>query len=363
MRSRLVLALVLLVFLGLGGAVLRQLAKAGLFTRIEPHFAGTCRLVTGAVGPEDITIRPLSGIALVSASDRRADMAGHPVPGGIFEYDFGAAEPRLVNLTPGADASFQPHGISLWSGPDGRDVLFVVNHPPKGSGLAQSTVEVFDYAGGLLQHRATLTDPSLVMLNDIVAVGIDRFYVTRTHRNPPGAMQKVETYLQLPQAEILYYGPGGFRTAVDGLVYPNGINVSADGRTVWVASVTEFALRTYDRDPVSESLTLRDVKPLPGGPDNIERAEDGSLWIGAHPKLLRVEAHGQDASAPSPSQVLHVKSDGSVDEVYLDSGEQLSGSSVAAASGNRLLVGQIFDDGILDCTMDAAARPGNTEGQ
>ena len=133
-----VLSLVLLVFLGLGGAVLRQLAKAGLFTRIEPHFAGSCRVVKGAFGPEDITIRPRSGIALVSASDRRADMAGHPVPGGIFEYDFGAAEPRLVNLTPEADANFQPHGISLWSGDDGRDVLFVVNHPPKGSGLPQS---------------------------------------------------------------------------------------------------------------------------------------------------------------------------------------------------------------------------------
>ena len=363
MRSRLVLASVLLVLAGSGGVVLRQLAKAGLFTRIEPHFAGSCRLVTGVVGPEDITIHPRSGIALVSASDRRADMAGHPVPGGIYEYDFGAAEPRLVNLTPGADVTFQPHGIGLWSGADGRDVLFVVNHPPKDSGLPGSTVEIFDYEGGLLVHRATLTDPSLVMLNDIVAVGIDRFYVTRTHRHPPGFRQKLETWLQRPGAQVLSYGPGGFRTAVDDLVFPNGINASADGRTVYVASVTGFALRTYDRDPVTERLTLRDVKALPGGPDNIEVAADGTLWIGAHPKLLRVEAHGQDAATLSPSQVLHVRADGRVDEVLLDDGAKLSGSSVAVASGNRLLVGQIFDDGILDCTMDATPGEGVANGE
>lgn len=355
MRSRIILVLVFLVLLGLGCAVLRQLAKAGLFTRIEPHFAGSCRLVKGAVGPEDLTIHPRSGIALVSASDRRADMGGHPVPGGIYEYDFEAAAPRLVNLTPGADVTFQPHGISLWSGPDGRDVLFVVNHPPKGSGLPGSTVEIFDYDGGLLLHRVTLTDPSLVMLNDIVAVGVDRFYVTRTHHNPPGGLQKLETYLQLPRAQLLYYGPGGFRSAVEGLVFPNGINASSDGRTVYVASVTEFALRVYDRDPIAEKLTLREVKSLPGGPDNIEVAKDGSLWIGAHPKLLRVEAHGADAAQLSPSQVLHVKVDGSVDEVYLDAGEQISGSSAASASGNHLLVGQIFDDGILDCTIGTEA--------
>jgi len=44
---------------------------------------------------------------------------------------------------------------------------------------------------------------------------------------------------------------------------------------------------------------------------------------------------------------------GEVREVYLDEGE-FSGSSVAAVRGRRMLVGQIFDDGILDCTLSTA---------
>jgi hypothetical protein len=41
-----------------------------------------------------------------------------------------------------------------------------------------------------------------------------------------------------------------------------------------------------------------------------------------------------------------------VSEVYLDAGEQLSASSVAAVRGNRLLIGGIFDARFLDCRME-----------
>lgn len=351
MRRRILLVSAVAVLLLASGFAGRLLWRAGAFRGIDGHFAGTCRLVPGAVGSEDLTIHPRSGVAFVSSCDRRAAMAGNPVPGAIYAYDLEADSPRLVNLTPDADTNFQPHGISLWSG-DGRDVLFVVNHPPEGSGLPRDTVEVFDVEPGRLVHRATLTDPLLVMLNDLVAVGPDRFYVTRTHRHPPGFLQSLETYLQLSGAQVLFYGPGGFRVAVDGLVYPNGINVSSDGRSLYVASVTDGAVRVYDRDAARETLSLRQVIAVEGGPDNIEVDAEGTLWIGAHPKLLRVGAHAEDPKEKSPAQVLRVRASGESDEVYLSDGDPLSASSVAAVRGRRLLVGQIFDDGILDCTRD-----------
>ncbi len=351
MRARIPLLIAAAVASTAGGFTVLQLWRAGTFRWIEPHFAGSCRLVRGPVGPEDITIHPKTGVALVSASDRRAALKGEPVPGAIYAYDLNVPDAQPVNLTPDADVSFQPHGISLWTGDNGRDVLFVVNHPPAGTGLPADTVEIFDLDGGRLVHRATLTDPLLVMLNDLVAVAADRFYVTRTHQHGPGKLQTLENWLQLEGGQVLSYGPGGFRSVVDGLVFPNGINVSRDGRTVYVAAVTQFALRVYDRDPASESLRLREVIPLGGGPDNIEVAADGTLWIGAHPKLLRIEAHAEDPARLSPSMVLHVRPGAGVDEAYLNAGEQLSASSVAAVQGNRLLIGQIFDDGFLDCTM------------
>jgi hypothetical protein len=40
-----------------------------------------------------------------------------------------------------------------------------------------------------------------------------------------------------------------------------------------------------------------------------------------------------------------------VEEVYLDRGEEISASSVAAVRGNRLLIGAIFESKFLDCRM------------
>lgn len=44
--------------------------------------------------------------------------------------------------------------------------------------------------------------------------------------------------------------------------------------------------------------------------------------------------------------------DGTVDGIYLNNREEIAASSVAAAHGERLLVGQIFDDGLLDGMSD-----------
>ena len=352
MRRRLIGITLLVLVLAAGVWALRLLWLAGAFRGIQPHFAGTCRPITGPVGPEDITIHPRTGIAYVSAADRRAAQHGHPVPGAIWAYDLNVDPPALTNLTPKADLGFQPHGISLWAGADGRDALFVVNHPIVNGERGPNTIEIFDLVESGLIHRATLTDPLLVMPNDIVAVGIDRFYVTNTHAHPPGAMQTIETYLQLSGAHVVYYGPGGFRSAIDGLVFPNGINVSPDGRTLYVASTTGRAVRFYDRDPVSEALAFRTEVPLKSGADNIEIDEHGNLWVGAHPKLLKIEAHGENPQTLSPSQVLRITPDGAVTEIYLNDGSELSTSTVGAVRGRHLLIGNVFDDRFLDCLMD-----------
>ena len=227
-----------------------------------------------------------------------------------------------------------------------------MNHPIVDGKRGPHTVEIFDLTDAGLLHRATLTDPLLVMPNDLVAVGIDRFYVTNTHGHPPGTMQTIETYLQLAGARVVYYGPGGFRPAIDDLVFPNGINVSPDGKSLYVASTTGRAIRFYDRDPASETLAFRREVPVKSGADNIEIDEHGNLWLGSHPKLLKIEAHGEDPKTLSPSQVLRITPDGVVDEIFLDDGTQVSTSTVGAVRGRRLLIGNVFDDGFLDCTMD-----------
>jgi arylesterase / paraoxonase len=351
-RWRVVGLAALVVVLLIGAFLLRLLWIGGAFTRITPHFAGTCRLIDGPVGPEDITVNQRTGTAYVSASDRRALLAGRPVPGAIWSYDLTAPGAAPVNLTPDAGVEFQPHGISLWLEPDGGETLFVISHPVPGRGWPEHVVEIFDLRGGRLQHRATLSDPRLVTPNDLVAVGLDRFYVTNTHAHPPGLRQSLETYLQLRGANVLFYGPSGFRVAVGDLVFPNGINVSPDGRTVYVATVTKHSVLVYDRDPRSDALTPHGEIRTGSGNDNIEVDPEGTLWIGSHPKLFAVPKHMADPSVPAPAQVLRVTPDtGKVDEVYLSDGNPISAASVGARYQQRLLIGQIFGRGFLDCEM------------
>jgi arylesterase/paraoxonase len=146
-----------------------------------------------------------------------------------------------------------------------------------------------------------------------------------------------------------------FREAATGVRLANGINVSPDGKTVYVMSTIGMTMQVYDRDPGSGALSLRGETPLGSGVDNVEVDADGTLWIGAHPQLLTVVRYMGGSRPYAPSQVLHVVPRGvgeyRVDEVFLDRGEQLSASSVAAVRGKRLLIGPVGDVKFLDCQM------------
>jgi arylesterase/paraoxonase len=347
MAKRIALAVLFLVILVAGWAVYLYWV-AGQFKTIEPHFSGKCKAVAGVVGPEDITIHPETGIAYVSACDRRALQDGKPGGGAIYAYDLNAVTAEPVNLTPDADRDFRPHGISLYVGEDGRDVLFVINHQG-----GEHRIDIFDLKDGGLAYRKSLRSPMLVSPNDIVGVGPEAFYVTNDHRYPSGWMRKVEDYLRLRRSNVVYYDGSEFVEAASGIGYANGINVSPEGRLLYVCSITGGSLYVYDRDPVSGRIVYREEIDLDTGVDNIEVEADGDLWIGAHPQLLTVAKHFKDPGTISPSQVLRLTPQAGggydVEEVYLDTGQQISASTVAAVRGNRLLIGSVFDAKFLDC--------------
>jgi arylesterase/paraoxonase len=323
--------------------------SAGQFKTIEPHFTGRCKQVTGAIGAEDITIHPQTGIAYISAYDRRAVLEGRAGRGGIYAYDLNAAEPKPVNLTLDAGNDFRPHGISLFVDDD-YDVIFVVNHEG-----GKHSVEIYDIKDGGLSHRSTLSGSLLVSPNDLAAVGPNSVYVTNDHRYVSGVMRTLEEYLKLRRSNVVFFDGNHFKEAATGIGYANGINVSADGKTVFVSATTERALHLYDRDQGSAKLVLREKIKLGSGVDNIEIDSSGALWIGAHPKLLTFVRHARDQSKVAPSQVLRLTpkaaGDYDVEEVYLNQGEELAASSVAAVSNMRMLVGAVFDPKFLDCQM------------
>ena len=96
--------------------------------------------------------------------------------------------------------------------------------------------------------------------------------------------------------------------------------------------------------------------------DNINvDAVTGDLWVAAIPIILEFTAHSQNLSHLSPSQVFTVQlgepspsgeafPDYKVREVYMNDGQELSGSSSAIIYKNRLLMGSVFSN-MLYCEM------------
>ncbi len=336
---------------------------AGEFRTLVDQHPDQCRRVPGMPGSEDITLHPDGRFAYISSDDRRGVINGNPSPGAIFRYDLDSSSATPVNLTPNADLQFRPHGISLFVGDDGRETLLVVNHPGEslfgapdgGDNGALHTIEVFDVVDNALVHRQTHASEWLISPNDVVAVDHDRFYFTNDHGAGPGLMRQLEDYLRLPWANVVYFDGAAFVEVTDGLSYANGINKSPDGTKLYVAEVSRNLVHVYQRNPASGSLTLQQTIDVGFGADNIEiDPATGDLWLGGHPRLLTFVRHAADASVDSPSQVVRIRQAGAGYQVtteFLDSGELISGASVGASDGRRLLIGSVFEDHIMDCVL------------
>lgn len=346
-------AIITLIVLALvvGGLIVKTYYDAGEFKEIAPHFNAECKAISGVLSSEDITIDPKTGLAFISSADRRTEWSNssHVQKGAIYGLDLNLRDPELVNLTADFAEEFNPHGIGLWIGEDGKS-LFVVNHRQDGH-----FVEIFDFKDNKLIHRESIEGALMHSPNDVIPVGPRDFYVTNDHGNTSELGRLVEEYLQLARALVLYYDGNDFRIMAEGLAYSNGINLSPDGKTVYVAATVGQEVCVYDRDKGTGALTLRHTIDLGTGPDNIEVDESGNLWIGCHPKLLTFVKYSKDPEELSPSQVLKVtvqKPDPyTVDEIYLNNGEPLSGSSVAAVFRDTMLIGSVFDTRVLLCKL------------
>lgn len=335
-----------------GWMVFDTVKDAGEFKNIEPHVAGKVEKVPGVIGAEDITIHPQAGLAYLSCDDRRANLAGRETQGMIFVYDLKSENPELQNVTSNFEQEFHPHGISLFISPAGEERLFVVNHRRQGH-----FVEIFQIegVGQQLVHLESIQDALMHSPNDLVAVGPRSFYVSNDHGSVSEFGRTLEEYLRLAKSNVLYFDGSKFTVAAENILYANGINVSHDGQTVYVAATTGGKIHVFDRNLSTGALEIRKTIDLGTGVDNIELDQEGNLWIAAHPKLLTFVDHAKDEKNLSPSQVLKISAASSenhlIDEVFWDAGETLSGSSVAALFDDTLLIGSVFDKHFLVLEM------------
>ena len=313
------------------------------FAGDEPHFAGSCETLDLAESSEDIQIDRERGLAYLSLNDRLSLAQGNPVQGWIGALDLNAATPSVAPALIDVPSHFRPHGVSLYIDGDGRRSLFVINHPVN-RGSEPELVELFEETEpGRFRHVRTFTDELIASPNDIVAVGPAQFYVANDSNS--GLTQ------------LVYIDGDDARAVADDIASGGGINVSADGLTLYVAETSGKAIRVMRRNPNDGSVETIGQIDVGTSPDNIDIAADGSLWIGAHSNIVALVMHfimGADA----PSQVLRMEVDndgnGTFEEIYLNRGDEISAGSVGVTYGNKLLIGSITARKILICEMDNA---------
>lgn len=343
----------ILLVLSIGSAVY-VLVKTGQFATIEPKFTGHCVALNGMAGPEDILIHPSGDFAFISSDNRRASMAGNDVPGAIYFYDLKNQNADPVNLTKGLNFDFHPLGISFFSEEDGSGTLFVVNRRSLSPvAVGTNNVVIFRWENQTLRYVKAVEVANSP--NDIAAVGADQFYVTNDYEKRDGLLADLQTIVPLPLSSVGFYDGGSYREVISGLAFANGIAVSKTGDKIYVAETLGQKLSVYAVNAETHNLKRIDEIELDSAPDNISISADNQIWIAAHPQLLSLYGHRGDSGKLAPSQILRltrgVANQFVVEQVLLDAGDLMSGASVAAAIGERVLIGAAFENKFLDCSL------------
>nr|KAF6320002.1 paraoxonase 1 [Myotis myotis] len=234
------------------------------FREVEPVDLPNCNLVKGIeTGSEDLEILP-NGLALISSGLKYPGIKSFDPdkPGKILLMDLNEEDPEVLELRISGSkfnmSSFNPHGISTFTDEDNTVYLLVVNHPD-----AKSTVELFKFQKEekSLLHLKTIRHELLTSLNDIVAVGPEHFYATNDHYFVDPCLRSWEVYLGLSWSYVVYYSPNEVKVVVDGFDFANGINISPDGKYVYISELLAHKIHVYEKHA---NWTLTSLKGTSG---------------------------------------------------------------------------------------------------
>lgn len=172
-----------------------------------------------------------------------------------------------------------PHGIHLSTRADGRLQLLVVNHGERES------VEMYEVHTP--EHRLTwrgcAQPPQGSFLNDVVALPEGGFVTTHMYTKGDAAVgtmsfEEVKALLGFNPGYLLMWNGQSFRRLGDfSGNYPNGVQISPDGRFLFVNLWAESLVKKVDRQS-GEVIGEAQVSH----PDNSQWDGDGKLLVTGH---------------------------------------------------------------------------------
>ncbi|HIG00551.1 MAG TPA: hypothetical protein EYQ66_04475 [Myxococcales bacterium] len=249
-------------------------------------------VICGLQNPEDMALLPGEEQVILSQfgsmdGTRAGNLALFDIETETVQVVFRGGSGGAIGGAPGAwgdpscpgppNASFSPHGIDLaeLSGQGLR--LLVVNHG------GRESVEFFEVnlseGGAVLTWRGCAIAPEQGYLNDVVSLPGGGFLVTHMMPRDGPLWGIVKSQLGFDTGHVYEWEPGrGFRIAPGTTApFPNGIEVSADGRSLYLNIYSAGEVRQIDRQTGEILGSVR----VPS-PDNATWARDGRLLVASH---------------------------------------------------------------------------------
>jgi hypothetical protein len=238
---------------------------------------GDVRYVCGPQNPEDLVLVP--GTQWIVSSGM-AEGAGFYLvdsrAGSFSALSFTARhDPAFAACaTPPTAQTLNTHGLSIRAAGAGRARLAVVGHG------AREAIEVFDVdasgARPTLTWRGCVPMPAGLAANSVASFADGSLVATVLFM--PGTTFADAIVARKPTGAVFEWSPGksGFEL-VRGTELPanNGIEVSADGREIYVASSGLQTVVAFSHS--NPARQLRTTRPLGFTPDNVHLAPDGRL--------------------------------------------------------------------------------------
>ncbi|MEM9987986.1 MAG: SMP-30/gluconolactonase/LRE family protein, partial [Pseudomonadota bacterium] len=253
--------------------------------------------------------------------------------------------------TRGEPILFEPVGIDLFQatlrGGQVLTRLFVVN-------IAGPEILLFDVdANGDLSLIEKFKDPRLLSPNDIVATGPRSFYVTNDTASGRKTWRgKLDFLLGLKTGQIFHYDGTAWADVAAGLAFPNGLALSEDGQTLYLAEMRAKTITTYDRDPRTDVISSQKGVKLASFPNNLSIDQNGHLMVGMVPQPFSFTAYTEGLQEKAASQIIRIEEDETITTLFQDPGDVLSAATVGVQINNHILIGSKAANRFLMCETD-----------
>ncbi len=312
---------------------------------IQPNYSN--RIYVGP-GPEDIALdESISPTRILVACGERRGMQAF---GGIFSVDPSTDRVQQLRIDTTLKMPFSPHGIDI-SEENGVHYLYVVNHyrSDRQTHLDKDEHAIikFEIRGDFLKLEKVYKHPLISVPNDICVLEDGSFYFSNWVGKSKRSHMISSAIFKRKTGNITYYDAGSdrFIIAKDKLQMPNGIGVI--GQRLFATLTTADQLRSYAIQNDGSLIDSESMAMIKAG-DNITFDDQSRIITTSHTKASKFIKHSKSGEHISPSAVYAVHPLSKSESVlYVDNGENISGSSAAIIYDGYIYIAQVFEPFLL----------------